>query len=160
MATKFKVGEKVLHGKKEQVIKGHSKNFSNNKVTYTLDSNEKVSEDSLKRFTKAPKVNSELVILQERYEELYGKPIAIAYKNKLDWISEKIKEKEDEIGSQDETEDGEDNKTPWEVLTALDEDGLADFIKAQELDIDPNDYQGLEELQTAVAEEMEIKIPE
>lgn len=147
MRTKFKVDQKVLLKDKERTVIGTSKNFSTNKVSYRLDGGEMVNESQLSSASKVVRMPSQLEKLQDRYAELYGKPPANSKKNDAEWLSTKIQENAPE-------------ESPWEVLDALSDEAVHTFITEKELDIDAADYNSVQELKIAIAEELEIEIPE
>jgi len=56
----------------------------------------------------------------------------------------------------DEVEDPED----WDALAALDRDDLVSYIEQEEIEIDPDDHDEDDDLRKAVAEELDIEVPE
>ena len=53
----------------------------------------------------------------------------------------------------------EETEVTAEDLMEMDEEELTDFIEEQELETDPDDFETLEDLRAAVAEELDIELP-
>lgn len=147
--TKFQPGEKAKFNKEEVTVKVAVKNFSNGQIQYVLETGEKVNEDQLTKIPVRKSKNSGNAKIKEtrvEYLKVVGKEVPANMKNNIEWMQEKIAEANPQ--------------TDWDLLLPLDMEALADFIKAKELEIDPADYENADSLRVAVAEEMEIDIPE
>jgi hypothetical protein len=72
----------------------------------------------------------------------------------------KAEKKADEIIEALELVDVIEDPEDWDALLELGEEELAAYIEQEELDIDPDDYEEEADLRTALAEELEIEVPE
>ena len=131
METKFKSKQTVNFKGKECMVICAKKNFSNNRITYRLSSNELVEEDELWKHNKP---------------SLLAEPVA-------EPVAETAEETAEE--TEEETEETEGYKT----LKALTQVQLQIFIRRKKLDIDPKDYKGKDDLLIAVCQELNVPIP-
>ena len=156
MKSKFNYGETVNFKGESLEVKSVHKDFLTKKFTYLLSSGVKVEESQLEKIrvkiTRGDKNEAEK--LYNAYEKAYKKGVPPNKKKNLDWIREKLEEHEAEVQKKIE------HAEKWRALQGLDEEALNAFIIEKELEIDPNDYSDIEELRTAVAQELDIEIPE
>lgn len=160
MKLKFESGEKVLYKDTEAIVKVARKNFSTNSLIYLLDTGEQVPESQLKKIKETislPKRNSELEEAHETYEKLFHKQVPVAKKNKLDWILKKINEAKE---TTEQSSSKVQKATPYQMLSALDREGMEALIIEKNLDMDIGDYENDEELLVALAEELGVEIPD
>lgn len=157
---KFQQGDIVLYQGQEVTIQVSIKNFSNNKISYQLESPSiKVSEEELE-LVKLVKSNSEdegLKILLQEYELLFGKNVPANKKKDLEWITAKVEERKEQNAAAEI--ERQKNLSPYEVLLQLSVDELKALIKVKKMEIDPDDYEDRDELRLAICQELGIEIP-
>lgn len=106
---------------------------------------------------KSPK-DVELVALRAAYQEAIGKEVPKNKKNDRAWMMKKVDEALEE--------DVEELTIDFALLMDMDLDALKRVIEEKELEIDPEDYltedkpEDLSHLVIAIAEELEIEVPE
>jgi len=152
MKKLLEIGDPVKVGDEELTVKTVKKNFGTGEISYRLSdgsvkSHKQLFGGDLKAKVKsknedassgnnAANEKTEIEKVREEYAEVIGKKVANAKKNDKEWMEDKI------------------NEAKVEAIQALDIDELSDVIEEKELDIEPSDYEEVEDLCQAVLEEL------
>lgn len=155
MKLKFKTGAVVIVDGKEYIVKVGKKDFSNNSISYRMVTGELFQEKQLS--TPAVETGQKqkaqgqakglMEGLHQKYEKTFHKAVPSNKKNNTDWIKLKLEEA---------TTPSKTAKDPDEILNAMDEAQLKEFIQTKELEIDPEDFGDKKELIKAICEELGV----
>ena len=97
-----------------------------------------------------------LAALRQEYLDLGNETPGEDEWNDAEWLANEI---ESQKAAQTD-EDDDEEKTPWEILQAVEDDNLPTLIADKGLEIDPEDFAEAGELRKAIAQELKIEIPE
>jgi hypothetical protein len=158
MNAKLNIGDTVSYNGIKTTVIVNKKNFQTNQVLYKLEGEmefiseeELLGEQSEKDTTKEQP--TDLAALIAEYEMVVGKACPQNKRKNEEWLTLKIK-----VAKGEDTDD--DTDLTFEMLMEMSREQLEGIIDANELYIYAADYAENDELIQAIAEELEIEIPQ